>query len=80
MDPAMLRDLMRDGLLPAVRLDALVYRAFLRAFNLLAPPDALLRDGELIGRVLAVYQDRDNRPPEAVLGPPRADMLAQLGV
>ena len=74
----MLRDLMRDGLLPAVRLDAMVFRAFLRAFNLLAPPDALMRDGELIGRVLAVYQDRENRPSEPVLGPPRDEMLAAL--
>jgi 2-polyprenyl-6-methoxyphenol hydroxylase-like FAD-dependent oxidoreductase len=78
LDPKMARDLMREGLLPAVRLDAVVYRAFLRAFNLLAPPDALLSDADLIARVLTVYQDRDNRPAEPVLGPPRAEMLTAL--
>jgi hypothetical protein len=32
-----------------------------------------------MGRVLNAYQDRDNRPPEPVLGPPRDELLAQLG-
>jgi 2-polyprenyl-6-methoxyphenol hydroxylase-like FAD-dependent oxidoreductase len=73
-----MRAVMRDGLLPAVRTDAVVYRAFLRAFNLLSPPDALLADPDLVGRVLAVYQDRENRPPEPVLGPDRPEMLAHL--
>jgi flavin-dependent dehydrogenase len=74
----MLRDLLRDGVLPAVRLDAKVFRAFIRIFNLLEPPDALLADGDLVGRVLGVFQDRDNRPPEPPLGPPRREMLAHL--
>ena len=73
-----LREVMRDGLLPAVRTDAVVFRAFLRGLNLLDDPDALLADGDVIGRVLAVYQDRENRPPEPSLGPPRHEMLAAL--
>lgn len=73
-----LRDVMREGLLPAVRTDPVVFRAFLRAFNLLVAPDALLTDGDVIGRVMAAYQDRENRPPEPVLGPPRAEMLDAL--
>ena len=72
------RLVLRDGLLPAVRTDAQVLRAFLRTFNLLTPPDALLNDPDVMARVLEVFQDRDNRPPEPDLGPPRAEMLATL--
>jgi 2-polyprenyl-6-methoxyphenol hydroxylase-like FAD-dependent oxidoreductase len=72
-------DLLRHGFFPATRTDPDIFRAFLRAFNLLDPPDALLTDGDLMMRVLAVYQDRDNRPPEEPLGPPRREMLAHLG-
>jgi 2-polyprenyl-6-methoxyphenol hydroxylase-like FAD-dependent oxidoreductase len=79
-DPrAFMRNVMRDGLAPAMRTDQRVFRAFLRTFNLLTTPDALLRDGELITRIVEVYNDRDNRPPEPELGPPsRADFIAQL--
>ena len=76
--PEMLRDLMRDGLFPAVRTRAVVYRAFLRGFNLLAPPDALLADPVITAEVLQCYQERDTRPPEEPLGPPRDEMLAAL--
>ena len=46
-----------------------MFRAFLRTFNLLTTPDALMRDGEIITRVLEVYNDRENRAPEPELGP-----------
>ena len=49
-------DLVRDGVRPAIRLDPEVYRAFLRMFNLLTPPDILMTDPDLVARVLAVYQ------------------------
>jgi len=71
-------DLMRNGLFPATRLDPDVFRAFIRTFNLLTAPDAMLTDSTVIARVLEVYQDRDNRPPEEPLGPPRREMLAHL--
>jgi len=79
-DPsAFMRNVMRHGLAPAMRTDQRVFRAFLRTFNLLTTPDALLRDGELITRVIEVYNDRDNRPPEPVLGPAsRSELLAAL--
>jgi 2-polyprenyl-6-methoxyphenol hydroxylase-like FAD-dependent oxidoreductase len=79
-DPrAFMRNVMREGLAPAMRTDQRVFRAFLRTFNLLTTPDALIRDGELITRVVEVYNDRENRPPEPLLGPKtRADFLAQL--
>jgi 2-polyprenyl-6-methoxyphenol hydroxylase-like FAD-dependent oxidoreductase len=78
-DPAeFAQQVMRDGLMPAVRTDPEVFRAFIRTFNLLTTPDAMLTDGEVFGRVLAAFQDRDNRPPEPVLGPPRTEMLEAL--
>ncbi len=73
------RSVFRDGLLPAVRSDAVVLRAFFRGLNLLSTPDALLADADVGARVLAAWQDRDNRPPEPSLGPKhRADLLASL--
>ena len=78
-DPgAFFHAVLRDGLFPATRTDAVVLRAFVRAFNLLTPPDALMQDADVMGRVLAVFQDRDNRPPEPPLGPPRDEMLERI--
>lgn len=79
VDPAeLVRSLLRDGLLPALKVDPVVLRAFLRMFNLLEPPDSLINDPDLIGRVMAVYQDRENRPPEPTAGPDRAGFLAAI--
>lgn len=78
-DPAQFaQDVLREGLMPAVRTDPEVFRAFIRAFNLLTTPEALLTDADVFGRVLAAYQDRENRPPEPMLGPPRREMLELL--
>jgi len=74
-----MRSVFREGLLPAIRTDAVVLRAFFRGFNLLSTPDALMKDADVTARVLAAWQDRDNRPPEPALGPKRrADLLALL--
>ena len=71
-----IRGVFRDGLAPAMRTDAVVLRAVFRNFNLLTPPDALLNDQDVSGRVLAAWNDRDNRPPEPRLGPAsRKDLL-----
>lgn len=75
---SMLRSLVRDGLLPASRVDPVVFRATVRSFNLLEPPQALVADAEVTGRVLAVWQARDQRPPEPPQGPERAELLALL--
>ena len=77
-----MRDLMRDGLMPAVRTDATVFRAFVRSFNLLDPPDALITDPDVVGRVMTAYQDRDQRPPGATPrpAPRRAARRAHLGL
>jgi hypothetical protein len=75
----MMRAVFRDGLMPAMRTDAVVLRAFFRNFNLLTSPDSLAKDPEVGARVLAVWQDRENRPPTEPLGPSsRADLLASL--
>jgi hypothetical protein len=71
-------EIFREGLLPAMRTSPVVYRAFLRWFNLLASPEALMSDPEVVAAVLAVYQDRDNRPPAPVIGPDRDEFEAAL--
>jgi hypothetical protein len=78
VDPrAYLRDLLLRGLVPALRLDATVLRAFMRSFNLLDPPGDLMRDPALLGRVLAVYQKRHERA-EPDLGPGRETLLERI--
>jgi len=70
--------LIRDGLLPAAREDAVVFRAFVRSFNLLQPPGAIMADPEVVKRVLAAWQARDTRPASESLGPERHELLAIL--
>jgi 2-polyprenyl-6-methoxyphenol hydroxylase-like FAD-dependent oxidoreductase len=70
--------ILREGLLPLVRVDALVNRAFFRLVNLLSPPDALLNDQEVMRRALAYWQTRDTRPPEPVPEPAREELVAAL--
>jgi 2-polyprenyl-6-methoxyphenol hydroxylase-like FAD-dependent oxidoreductase len=75
---AFMRSVMRDGLLPALQTSPIVFRAFLRWFNLLARPDALIADGEVVSAVLAAYAARDSHPPPPVFGPTRDELLAIL--
>ena len=73
-----MRAVFRDGLLPALRFDAVVLRAFVRTFNLLSTPDAMVSDSDVMNRVFAIWQDRDNRPPESLLGPKHRSELLEL--
>ena len=74
-----MRAVFRDGLLPALRRDPVVLRAFFRSLNLLTAPNTIIKDPDVGARVLAVWQDRDTRPPEPALGPKtRADLLELL--
>jgi hypothetical protein len=74
-----MRSVFREGLLPAMRSDAVVLRAFFRGLNLLSTPDAMAQDADVTARVFAAWQDRENRPPEEPLGPKRrAELLALL--
>lgn len=80
VDPKVfLRSVLRDGLVPALRTDVTVVRGFMRVFNLLAPPDALITDPDLLGRVLAAWRERDRRPPPPAAGPERDEMLELIG-
>ena len=74
----MMRSVLREGLLPALRVDAVVLRAFLRNLNLLSSPDSLMKDPEVMNRVFAVWQDRENRPPEVPMGPKRRSEFLEL--
>jgi 2-polyprenyl-6-methoxyphenol hydroxylase-like FAD-dependent oxidoreductase len=66
---------------PAMRTDPVLFRAFMRMFNLLEDPDSLMTNPELIGKVMEHYQNLDpNREPEPPLGPPREELLAALGL
>ena len=71
----LVRAVFRDGLRPATRTDPVVLRAFVRNLNLLSPPDALTADADVVARVLSVYEQRAQRPPEPVLGPASRDEL-----
>ena len=74
-----MRSVFRDGLLPAIRYDSVVLRAFFRSLNLLSEPDAMMKDPDVGARVFAVWQDRENRPPEPRMGPKhRAELVALL--
>ena len=75
-----MRSVLREGLLPALRTDATVFRAFLRGFNLLTSPEALMQDTEVMAKVLEAYQSRDEREPDPPLGPDRAELLELLGI
>ena len=79
-DPrAFMRGVLREGLAPALRTDLVVLRAFMRSLNLLTSPNALMMDQEVSSRVLAVWQDREHRPPEPELGPAtRAELCDAL--
>lgn len=70
--------LVRDGLLPAARSDPLVFRAFVRSFNLLREPGAIMNDPQVVKRVLAAWQERETRPPSESLGPEREELLGIL--
>jgi hypothetical protein len=74
----MARSLLRDGVMAATRTDATVYRAFLRTLNLLDPPAAMMQNPDVVARVMAVWQDRDNRPPPERVGPRRAEFMAAI--
>jgi 2-polyprenyl-6-methoxyphenol hydroxylase-like FAD-dependent oxidoreductase len=79
VDPkAFMRSVFRDGLLPAMRTDIAVVRHFMRAFNLLVAPDALMTNPDVIARVLAAWRDRERREPFESQGPERSEMVELL--
>ena len=78
VDPkGFIRSLLREGLVPAMREDIVVLRAFMRIFNMLESPRNLLENPQFVQRVLAVWQRRGEREPLR-LGPGRKEMVDQL--
>ena len=78
VDPrSYMRSLLRHGLIPALRSDPEVSRAFFRSFNLLAAPGDVMKDPQILGVVLQHYQCRGERV-EPVLGPNRDGMIEAL--
>lgn len=78
IDPkAYMRSLLRDGLMPALREDIGVLRAFMRVFNLLDAPGDIMAQPGLMQRVLAIWQQREQREP-IDFGPDRSEMIAEL--
>jgi len=74
---AFMRSVLREGLLPALQEDVTLMRTFMRAMNLLDRPNDLMSRPDVMQRVLASYQQRDQRPP-VVQGPGRREMLEIL--
>lgn len=74
----MAQDFIRDGLIPATRVDGEVYRRFFRSFNMLDAPDALLADPVVAQAAGQAFATRDQRPPAPKLGPDRDELLSLM--
>src|SRR5207249_11258484 len=69
------------ALVPAMRVDPVVFRGLLRVFNMLDPPEQLLRDPELVLRALPVLARvlRGDEPAHLFPRVERDAVLARLG-
>jgi 2-polyprenyl-6-methoxyphenol hydroxylase-like FAD-dependent oxidoreductase len=74
---AYMRSLLRDGLVPALREDLTLLRAFMRVFNLLESPTDLMKDPQILQKVLQSFERRGEREQQ-VRGPSRTEMVEQL--
>ena len=73
------RHAVNASLIASMKSDAVVLRAFFRTFNLLDRPDALLADADVGARIFAAWETRDQREPEAPLGPSsRSELLERI--
>ncbi len=70
------RDFILNGLIPATRADADVFRAFFRSFNMLDAPDALMANPKVVAASMTALAQKDQRPPAPKLGPDRPEFLA----
>ncbi|MFP6639546.1 MAG: hypothetical protein VCC04_04820, partial [Myxococcota bacterium] len=78
VDPkAYMRSILRDGLIPALREDLAVMRAFMRVFNMLDSPMDILNQADLLPRILSVWQRRGERDPIR-LGPRRGELVEEI--
>jgi len=65
---------------PAMRTDPILFRAFMRMFNLLSDPDSLMKDPVVMARAMEALQTMHEREPEPPLGPPRDELLSAVGL
>lgn len=72
------RDFIINGLIPATRVDADVFRAFFRAFNMLDAPAALMGNPKVVEASMTAHAQKDQRPPAPKLGPERDEFLAVM--
>ncbi len=72
------RDFIINGLLHAIRVDADVYRAFFRAFNMLDDPDALMANPKVLEASMQAFATKHERPAAPRLGPERDEFLAVM--
>jgi len=81
----MAKSFVEDGLVPAIRGDITVLRAFSRGFHMLDDPSNWLKRPEIIATILKFWRmpkaqkaERGYYPPP--LGPSRGEMLTRLGI
>jgi flavin-dependent dehydrogenase len=74
---AFMRAVVREGLLPGLREDLVLMRAFMRTMNMLDSPNDLLRRPGLMQRVMACYERRHEREP-IFQGPSREELKRVL--
>jgi 2-polyprenyl-6-methoxyphenol hydroxylase-like FAD-dependent oxidoreductase len=81
----MAKSFVEDGLVPALRGDMTVLRAFSRGFHMLDNPSNWMKRPEIMATILKFWRmpkaekaARGYYPPK--LGPSRAEMLARLGI
>jgi 2-polyprenyl-6-methoxyphenol hydroxylase-like FAD-dependent oxidoreductase len=73
---------LRSALMAVTRTDPRVWRAFVRTFNLLDPPDTLVSDPYVVGKVLEALQaGAEGLPPFAdAIGPTREETVRMLAL
>lgn len=72
-----------DAIMPAIRGDVELMRAFMRSFHMVDAPNTWLRDPRNVSKVLRTWargkkRNADLYPPK--LGPGRTEMLSSLGI
>jgi hypothetical protein len=81
----MAKSFIEDGLVPAIRGDMTVLRAFSRGFHMLDDPTSWMKRPEIIATILKFWRMPKAQKRAAgfyppVLGPSRTEMLNRLGI
>jgi hypothetical protein len=81
----MAKSFVEDALVPAIRGDMTVLRAFSRGFHMLDDPTGWMKRPEIIATILKFWRMPKAKKQAAglyppVLGPSRAEMLIRLGI